>query len=625
MAIPSIDEITHSAKQTFARFPAAVVAGIISCITCILLSESSRNENLWLRWVFLTCLIAIPLFTATTLYCERSDVTSKVKIRAQSSGYAFLIFYFSWLFSGEYLWKTPILDHSSTVESYRFLHFLLAAHLLASFVAFIGLNLKNAFWQLNRIFFLRFALATLYAVVLYAGLAAALGLSDYLLGPDLINYRFYSYLFYILTFIFHPWFFLAGIPPRAAELDGDRKYPRGLYNFTRFVLVPLVTVYLIILYLYIFKILLTAQIPRGAIGYLVSGVSIVGTLTILLLFPYGSDENRNKIRTSIRVFFYAILPLMGLLFFSLYLRISEYGFTMNRYTLLVLGAWLTLTALYFLFHKSKSIQFIPVSLFIIVTLTAFGPWSGYSTALRSQKARLRTILTRNNILQEGLIHKTEEEISHEDLREISGLFTYLVTTHGRSAISEWFQGEVKLPPKLSSSRGLIGYASYVDARKIVEAMGLVYYNRYSRDPSRKRFSFHIMRNTHQNDAITVKGYDYLISFHCYTRKVASEGLHIEYKKNNTTLTVQEASSKEPLLTIDISEYARELIKKYGLSVSQTNMSEESLQFQIEQNNVIGELTFESMYGEVKNDHPLLTSCKGHILLKTKATSNQDPS
>ncbi|MBK8672284.1 MAG: DUF4153 domain-containing protein [Bacteroidetes bacterium] len=66
------------------------------------------------------------------------------------------------------------------------------------------------------------------------------------------------------------------------------------------------------------------------------------------------------------------MPLIALLFVSIMKRINDYGITEWRYIGFVLGCWLLILSIYFIFSKSKNIFYIPFSLFIICILGTTG-------------------------------------------------------------------------------------------------------------------------------------------------------------------------------------------------------------------------------------------------------------
>lgn len=95
----------------------------------------------------------------------------------------------------------------------------------------------------------------------------------------------YAHLFILMSGVFHPLFFLAGMPIRIAALEADESYPAGLQAFTRFALAPLVAVYALILYAYAGKILAAWNWPHGWVALPVLMLSMVGIFAALLLEP----------------------------------------------------------------------------------------------------------------------------------------------------------------------------------------------------------------------------------------------------------------------------------------------------------------------------------------------------
>ena len=72
---------------------------------------------------------------------------------------------------------------------------------------------------------------------------------------------------------------------QSLRLEGEPAYPRGLRVFTRFVLLPIVALYLLILLVYFAKVLVTWAWPSGWIGWLVSAVAVAGISSLVLVHP----------------------------------------------------------------------------------------------------------------------------------------------------------------------------------------------------------------------------------------------------------------------------------------------------------------------------------------------------
>ena len=117
-----------------------------------------------------------------------------------------------------------------------------------------------------------------------------------------------------------------------------------------------------------------------------------------------------------------------MMFISMGIRINEYGITENRYFALVLGLWVLGIMLYFIFSKKQKNIIIPIVLSIIALNSAFGPLSSFNVSKRSQNNRLKSILTRNNMLVDNKV-EAASNISIEDKEEISMILNYFNTNH----------------------------------------------------------------------------------------------------------------------------------------------------------------------------------------------------
>src|SRR5690606_16090706 len=98
-----------------------------------------------------------------------------------------------------------------------------------------------------------------------------------------------------------------------------------------------------------------------------------------------------------RGYYYFLIPLVILLFIAIGMRIQEYGLTVNRYIIALMGVWLGFIAIYFSIGKKK-IKTIPISLALFMILSSFGSWGMFSLSERNQRNRLASILTENKIL-----------------------------------------------------------------------------------------------------------------------------------------------------------------------------------------------------------------------------------
>jgi hypothetical protein len=104
-----------------------------------------------------------------------------------------------------------------------------------------------------------------------------------------------------------------------------------------------------------------------------------------------------------------------MLLYAIYLRISQYDITMNRYFVVIFGIWLLIISIYFVFSKKKSLSMITVSLTLISFIISIGPWSVFSLPLERQYNRLIKNLETAQILdnQNIIPLKSPQDINKE--------------------------------------------------------------------------------------------------------------------------------------------------------------------------------------------------------------------
>ena len=463
MKMPSVNRVIVAGVATAQRFPATTMSALVAAwagIMQVAVWETGGPETYWLR-VMAVASLGLPLFTGITLLSERHEKSRLLVWLGHVVGLGILcLFYARW----------P--DWSESTLALRYFHLSATIHFGVAVVAYLGVREHNGFWQFNRELFSRFLFAGVHSAVLFAGLTMALAGIDNLLGIDVEDLT-YTRVFFFLGFVFQTWFFLAGVPNNYRRLEANKDYPSGLRIFAQYVLLPLVSIYLVILTAYLVRVLVTTTWPSGWIGYLVSALAALGILSLLLIHPDRESGQHRWIDRYVRIFWIAILPSIVMLLMAVWQRITQYGVTEPRYLLTALAIWLAGIALYYVFSRSRQIKVIPSSLAALGLITYLGPWSAYSVAEQSQIGRLEGLLESYGVLAEGRLSPAPTEIPEEDWRQINDIFSYLIERHGTSKIDNWFEGGVAQIDTISPSIGLLtpGEASR-RAALILEHTGL---------------------------------------------------------------------------------------------------------------------------------------------------------
>jgi len=479
---------------TLRRFPLVMACAAAAALAAILMSEDLGSVLLRDR-LLAAATLGLPLLTATTLLGERSR-SAALRIGLAAVALALLAaVHLSW--NG---W-------TERIRAIRYAQLSATFHLLVAFVPFAGRDRPRAFWQYNRVLLTRMVVAAVSSGTLFLGLALALAALNKLFGVDLPHTAYFR-LWALCAFVFTTWFFLGGVPADFDALDRSEEYPAILRVFAQYTLVPLVTVYLVILTLYFCKVVASWDWPSGWIGYLVSGVAVAGIFALLLVQPLAERSDQQWIAGFARAFWLGMLPAVAMLWLAIYQRVHQYGVTEARYFLLVLSLWLGAVAVWYGATRSRRIQVIPTSLCLLGALSFAGPWGAYAVSRRSQVARVRELLVAHGVLAGGRVHKAAADFAPADRKALSGAVRYLAETHGSRALApllgDSFTAKVLVPAERGQSD------PDERARAIVEALGVRYANRWETPTaSGEWFSF----SATPDNAIPVAGYDLLLRIH----------------------------------------------------------------------------------------------------------------
>lgn len=570
MKFPSIKNLADGITFTINRFPFEIFfafAGTISATIHIELQNINRVGENWTSRLTMIGNLGLVLSLATTLFVESKGISGVQKIYCRVLAAVIAVSFLMILNPDE-----------RASDDVRFFLLALCFHLLVAYAAFTANGHFHGFWQFNKTLFLRFLTSVLYGVVLYLGLAAAIGAMNFL-----FNFKFewdtFAILWVWIVGVFSTMFFLAGVPGNLTALDSDVTYPKGLKIFTQYVLIPLATVYVIILLAYEIKILLAWNLPKGLVSNLILGYAVFGILSLLLVYPIRNREENKWLKTYARSFYFLMLPLLALLFMAVGVRVSRYGITEYRYFLILLALWLTFISIYFLAFKKQNIKLIPISLSVLTLFSIYGPQSAFSVSLYSQRRLLINILKKNNAyLNDKFIPVDSSKMSQKDGDRASQELRYLVYEHGLGSLQPYF------------NKNLNAISDSIDRQKDTTNPNFTY-NRYEATYKKLewvkthlnlgRFSEYNYTGTTidsvntsnatiktasksyrfrtKNDVIDVRAYDYLVDANGLdTTATVTNGIRFQHKFLLYNYFILRINNEEVKFKMD--ELARKLLK-----------------------------------------------------------------
>lgn len=447
MRLFSVSTILEKATESFRRFPLPLLFSFGAVVIMICLNHleyAARSGHIYER-LAMTAYLGMLLTISVTLFAERfvMKFSHRTVLAFIAVGLAALYFY-------------SLPESMNTASGIRFAVLAISLHLLVAFAPFILADEMNGLWQFNKSLFIRILTSGVYSAVLFGGLALALLAIDNLFEVQ-IDDEYYFDLWLIIAGVFNTWFFLSGVPENTSALERATDYPKGLKLFTLYVLLPLITVYLVILYAYAAKILLTSHWPVGWVANLVLAFSIFGILSFLLIYPLRDDEANPWVKFYSRLFNFLLVPLIVLLYISIFKRIEEYGITVARYYVLLLALWLTFIAAYNILTGGKRIRVIPLSLCIIGLLSTFGSWGAFAVSHRSQIGELSALFESNSILVNGKVDTTTtHDVQAADYDRIQSIVNYIEEFHGHQELQQYFDQNIDTLHAADSPEGGFG-------------------------------------------------------------------------------------------------------------------------------------------------------------------------
>ncbi len=415
-------QIWGLAGDTLFRYPLIITMAVIAAVSAVTAIEPGGPENsFWVTKLIITSCLGISLLFGAKMLAQRigKGLVLETAVLVFLTGFYFFL---------------PAKEKDFT-EMYAFILIptFILSHLLVSFIPFIRKSKELNFWQYNKNLFINLFQTAVFTGVLTGGVMLAILAVDQLFDLAL-DELLYPKTLAVLSITGSCFIFLLFNGRGLSQLERDDKYPQILKFFTQYVLIPLLFIYVIILYFYSAKILINWELPRGWVSYLIIAYSVIGIFALLLVFPLKEDGKKSWVKGFSRAFYYTLAPLIILLFTAVFTRILEYGYTEPRYYVLLIAVWLTIVVIYYIIFKNGSIRFIPVSLFTLGLFSLVLPYfNALAVSKRSQQNELTGLLATNNLLVNGKIDFSKK-IPSKTVSEIADKFNFLYQRGDRTLL-----------------------------------------------------------------------------------------------------------------------------------------------------------------------------------------------
>ena len=545
------------------RFPATLGFSAATAIMLIIVNEleptAGKDILDILKRIAMILALGIPLSLCITHIFERKEkIKPSARILTCLAGGAALILYYFFLLPD--FMMVPVTRYIA-VSTALYITFILLPYFYK----------RENFELYVMKLFIRFWVTALYSGVLFAGMAAILFTIDKLLQIN-VDEKMYLYVWLLIAGVFAPAFFLGGMPSFTQHMEKD-DYSKLLRILLLYIIMPLITVYTAILYIYFAKAIITLQWPEGLVAHLVLWYSVISAAVIFLTSPL--NEINKWVRTFIFWFVKLILPILVIMFISIGIRINAYGITENRYFVVLLGLWVTGVMIYLNLAKNRRNIVMPISLAIIALLAVFGPWNAYSVSKLSQNIRFESILDRNDMIKNNLIAKPAGEIAEKDKNELSEIILYFSNKHSLKDL-EYLPADFKLENMENTFGFSLSQRGY--------------------QPKDGSFSYNLGM---LDEAVDIRGYDYLFDFRSYYEEKSIKAGNLEISYNRQAAAIKVLSGGLEIYKGNLSEFVKQLYDKHKSS-NYKEIGQEDMTFTVQEAKADLKFIIYNAYGRMES-------------------------
>ena len=520
----------NSIKNTFKRFPLTIISAILATIFLILstFDEYAEAYNDKMMSFGLVFVFGIFLYAFIKLFNEGLRNYYDLKNLKNNNLFKILSYVITLpILYGVY----ELVYHENKVMAFydnNFIYFSLIAALVVG-SSFVGkFNYHKDFVAYVAKILRAFIISNIYSFIVFIGISGIIfalnSLFKFNFGSSVyLRVAIFSFILFNVVTFFSDF-------PKVRDSFTDYKYPKAFRILLVYIITPIVIIYTAILLAYFVKILVLWQIPNNLIVNLVIWFA---SFSIVYLFFLSRVETITFINKFKIVFPFTLFPLLGMMFFAIYLRIKEYGMTENRYIVIAVGLWIFLSLIYYIFYRENSNISIPIFLSVIILITGIGPASATSLSIRSQNARFEKFL-RDNKMIAGEEIKPNINIESDAKSQIVDIVSYMVRTDRVDKLS-YMPKDFKLSE--DSFTKLFGFSN------IIESKNYLGYSYTDNLPTDSELGFDI----------DIEGYKHLIYVYSLDDVVSSGNYKFEKDKKEIKIYKKSKSDYKIIMTIDMAK------------------------------------------------------------------------
>lgn len=422
-----------------------------------------------------------------------------------------------------------------------------AVALFALLIAYIWVPTIKSETTFNSSFmatFKAFFNSLLFSGVLFTGVTLIITAIDLLLFR--VSDKSYLHTLNIVGMLFAPIYFLSLIPIYPGVSDKNRTTeqlahnrekvdhsclcPRFLEILISYIIIPLLTVYTVILVIYIARNITGDFWTDNRLEPMLVGFAIVVILIYIL-----TSNLENKLAEWFRKIFPKVLvPIVLFQIVASVLRIQDTGITHGRYYVILFGIFATVSGVLMCFMPVRKNGIIAALLIGFSVFSIIPPVDAFTISRANQVGRLTDILVRNEMLENNII-SPNSSLSETDKKIISDTVNYLAMMEYTKEIS--FLG--------------IDFNLYED---FYDTFGFYRYeeNPYGQDS--------VYLSLNQQSPIDISAYQTFVMANVYTQDEKMEPVICNFDSNGKSYTLSREKNSEAGVLVLTEATGRELMR-----------------------------------------------------------------
>ena len=439
----SVEKAFHTATEAFQnclkRFPVTVTFIFVFTAYLIYLTYTDwKGED---RLLFIIgYYLSVGILLSLTLHLWSEEVKSRLlKTGINLAAHALLIadaFLLYHYLTTESSWIEIGIAHAAAI---------LAVGLSTFFLSFLREKNDIASWNFALNTVSAYIVTQVIGLILCAGISLLL-FSLHQLFDIHISGKCYAYIYYLCNVSLGLMLFLGLLPQGNDKHNREPHSSEFLNGILHYLFLPLTAGYLIVLYIYATRILISWELPIGWVSWLIVALMTVCIAVQFGLYPTRFKEGKRFDNWIARWMPILILPLLLLMTIGIIRRFNDYGITINRLYLATLNGWFYIVCIGLFVIKARRINWIPISFAGIFLLTSALPvnYAGITknTILKEIKAEMQRSCRADTPLSLEQYKEWIYSLPEKQAIQINGKFRYLSNWFGTESVTHLINKDV---------------------------------------------------------------------------------------------------------------------------------------------------------------------------------------